>query len=250
MTATVESDGQLKITAHRDPNEEAREGMMTIAHVDDPDYTMQIRVIQDIIVRIPEFEYFVVMFTWNGSDVDIAVEFADNDGAPFDKKPVGWVLGDTKYYNGNVLLQWGGDAQRGEGETAFFNAPVLNIDDRLPRKINLDIYATWYSIGRAPDTMTFTLYAYKGGTMEHVGTNYNNVGGTLLYTEQFSVMITTTRGYNIYDTGGYTPVARMIYDRIKHTALVKVKAATTFSTPVPYRLPANVPDEPKPYIEY
>ena len=56
--------------------------------------------------------------------------------------------------------------------------------------------------------------------MEHKGTNYYNVGGTLLYTEQFTVMITTTRGYNIYDTGGYTPVARMTYDRIKHTAHV------------------------------
>lgn len=251
MTATVESDGQLKITAQREPNEEAREGMMTIAHVDDPDYTMQIKVLQDIIIRIPEFEYFVVKLTWDKDDADIAAEFANNGGVEFDKKPVGWVLGTTRYYKHYVLLQWGDDAKAGEGETVFFNAPVLNIDDQLPRKINLDIYGSWFTYGRAPAPMTFTMYAYKGGTMEHKGTNYNNVGGTLLYTEQFTVMITTTRGYNIYDTGGYTPVARMTYDRIKHTAHVVVKAATTtkFSTPVPYRLPANVPDEPKPYIE-
>ena len=116
--------------------------------------------------------------------------------------------------------------------------------------INLDIYATWFSSGRAPDTMTFTMYAYKGGTMKHVGTNFNNEGGTLLYTENFTVMITTYQGKDKYATGGYTYVARLTYDRIKHSARVNVKAATTFSTPVPDRLPANVPDEPKPYIEY
>lgn len=251
MTATVESDGRLKIVAQRDPQEEAREGMMTLAHADDPDYTMQVKVIQDVIVRIPEFDYFTLKFTWKNNDVDIAVEFADNNGAAFDKRPVGWSKSQYVDYNGQRLLQWGGDATGGQGETAFFNAPVVNADNTIPRKLNLDVYATWYTANRAPDTMGFTMYAYKGGSMIQSGTNFNNVGGQLVYSQRFQVMITTTKGNGTYATGGYTYVARLTYDKVKHSARVDLKATpSTLSAPVPYRLPARVPDEPKPFIEH
>lgn len=251
MTATVESDGRLKVVAQRDPQEEAREGMMTLAHADDPDYRVQVKVIQDVIVRIPEFDYFTLKFTWRNNDVDIAVEFADNNGAVFDKRPVGWSKSQYVDYNGQRLLQWGGDATGGQGETAFFNAPVVNADNTIPRKLNLDVYATWYTAGRAPDTMGFTMYAYKGGTMQQSGTNFNNVGGVLVYSQRFQVMITTTKGNGTYATGGYTYVARLTYDKVKHSARVDLKATpSTLSAPVPYRLPARVPDEPKPFIEH
>lgn len=251
--ATVEPDGRLKIVAQRDPQEEAREGMMTIVHLDDPDYKVQVKVIQDVIVRIPEFDYFTLKFTWKNNDVDIAVEFADNNGAAFDKKPVGWSKSTSVNYNGQLLLQWGGDATGGQGETAFFNAPVVNSDNTIPRKLNLDVYATWFSTGRAPDTMGFTMYAYKGGTMvkNPDGKNYDNVGGQLVYSQRFQVMITTTQGKDTYATGGYTYVARLTYDKVKHSARVDLKATpSTLSAPIPYRAPAAVPDEPKPAIEH
>lgn len=250
MEATVESDGRLKIVAQRDPNDEAREGMITIAHADDSCYTVQVKVIQDLIVSIPEFDYFTLKFTWSSGDVDIAAQFADNGNVDLDKKPVGWHMGVSVDYKGQELLEWGGDANQGEGETIFFNARVINTDATLPRKLNFDVYATWFSTQNAPDTMGLTLYAYKGGTMELSGTNYNNVGGTLIYVQRFTVMITTSRGDERYDTGGYTYVARVVYDRVKHSANMNLKATpSTRSVLVPYRFPASVPDEPKPYIK-
>lgn len=61
--------------------------------------------------------------------------------------------------------------------------------------------------------------------MNHVGTNFVNVGGELLYDEAHTVMITTTRGVGSYATGGYTRVATITYDRVKHSAKVQIWAA-------------------------
>mgnify|MGYP003239602981 len=132
-------------------------------------------------------------------------------------------------YRGQTLLQWGGDATGGQGETVFFNAPVLEGDVNSPRKIKLDVYATWYTSDRAPDTMTLTMYAYKGGSMQPSGTNFVHVGGETepLYDKAHIVMITTTKGASNYSatTGGYTKVATITYDRVKHSASIKVWAA-------------------------
>ena len=38
-------------------------------------------------------------------------------------------------------------------------------------------------------------------------------------------MITTTRGVGSYATGGYTRVATITYDRVKHSAKVQIWAA-------------------------
>lgn len=249
MTAVVEPDGRFKIQAQRDPDEEGRTGAMVLAHADDPDYQITVNVVQDVIVRIPEFDYFTLKFTWRNNDVDIVVELADN-GAVFDKRPVGYSKGSTITYDGYTLLQWGGDATQGQGETAFLNAPVVNSDNTLRRKLNMDIYATWFTSGRAPDTMSFAMYAYKGGTMIKDGTNFNNVGGILVYSERYTVMITTTQGSGTYATGGYTPVARLIYDRIKHSARVELKATPANEAVIPPRLPQSlVSDKPKPYMK-
>lgn len=257
---TVENDGRLKIVAQRDPQEEAREGMMTIMHLDDPDYKMQVKVIQDVIVRIPEFDYFTLKFNWRNNDVDIAVQFADN-GVPFDNKPVGWYMytingtGSSEnpiLYNGQKLLEWGGDATGGQGETAFFNAPVVNSDPTLPRRLNLDAYAAWYTSGRAPDTMGFTMYAYKGGFMQKApdGKNYINVGGVMVYSQRFTVMIDKYSGSSIAAQNfrnTYTYVARLVYDRVKHSARVDLKATpSTLAVPVPYRRPEREEQKPKP----
>ena len=208
-------------------------------------------------MTIPPFHFFVVKFTWKNNDVDIAVEFAGNhltsigaNNSTYDKIPVGYSMhnhnkgkapevigtaGGTSTgrvsfeYRGQTLLQWGGDATGGQGETVFFNAPVLEGDVNSPRKIKLDVYATWYTSDRAPDTMTLTMYAYKGGSMQPSGTNFVHVGGETepLYDKAHIVMITTTKGASNYSatTGGYTKVATITYDRVKHSASIKVWAA-------------------------
>lgn len=237
----------LTMTTDREPSDEARDGSLIFHHADCSDYQVTAKVHQDVIVTIPAFDFFVVKFTWVNNDVDIAVEFSGNDisgngdnNSSYDKRPVGWRFNSPVEYNNQTLLRWGGDATGGQGETAFFNAPVLEGDVNSPRKIKLDVYATWYTNGRAPDKMTFTMSAYKGGTMIQNGTNFDNQGGETLYQQGHTVMITTTKGQESYATGGYTKVATITYDRIKHSATVNVWASSAStrssrSVKVPFR---------------
>lgn len=237
----------LTMTTDREPSDEARDGSLIFHHADCSDYQVTAKVHQDVIVTIPAFDFFVVKFTWVNNDVDIAVEFSGNDvsgngnnNSSYDKYPVGWSFTNSVRYNNQELLRWGGDATRGQGETAFFNAPVLEGDVNSPRKIKLDVYATWFTPGRAPDKMTFTMSAYKGGTMVQNGTNFDNQGGETLYQQGHTVMITTTKGKETYATGGYTKVATITYDRIKHSATVNVWASSAStrssrSVRVPFR---------------
>lgn len=237
----------LTMTTDREPSDEARDGSLIFHHADCSDYQVTAKVHQDVIVTIPAFDFFVVKFTWVNNDVDIAVEFSGNDvsgngnnNSSYDKYPVGWSFTNSVWYNNQELLRWGGDATGGQGETAFFNAPVLEGDVNSPRKIKLDVYATWFTPGRAPDKMTFTISAYKGGTMVQNGTNFDNQGGETLYQQGHTVMITTTKGKETYATGGYTKVATITYDRIKHSATVNVWASSAStrssrSVRVPFR---------------
>lgn len=237
----------LTMTTDREPSDEARDGSLIFHHADCSDYQVTAKVHQDVIVTIPAFDFFVVKFTWVNNDVDIAVEFSGNDvsgngnnNSSYDKYPVGWSFTNSVRYNNQELLRWGGDATGGQGETAFFNAPLLEGDVNSPRKIKLDVYATWFTPGRAPDKMTFTMSAYKGGTMVQNGTNFDNQGGETLYQQGHTVMITTTKGKETYATGGYTKVATITYDRIKHSATVNVWASSAStrssrSVRVPFR---------------
>ncbi|MCA4539522.1 hypothetical protein LDZ39_18720 [Bacteroides fragilis] len=237
----------LTMTTDREPSDEARDGSLIFHHADCSDYQVTAKVHQDVIVTIPAFDFFVVKFTWVNNDVDIAVEFSGNDvsgngnnNSSYDKYPVGWSFTNSVWYNNQELLRWGGDATGGQGETAFFNAPVLEGDVNSPRKIKLDVYATWFTPDRAPDKMTFTMSAYKGGTMVQNGTNFDNQGGETLYQQGHTVMITTTKGKETYATGGYTKVATITYDRIKHSATVNVWASSAStrssrSVRVPFR---------------
>ena len=237
----------LTLTTDREPSDEARDGSLIFHHADCSDYQVTAKVHQDVIVTIPAFDFFVVKFTWVNNDVDIAVEFSGydvsgngNHNSSYDKYPVGWSFTNSVWYNNQELLRWGGDATGGQGETAFFNAPVLEGDVNSPRKIKLDVYATWFTPGRAPDKMTFTMSAYKGGTMVQNGTNFDNQGGETLYQQGHTVMITTTKGKETYATGGYTNVATITYDRIKHSATVNVWASSAStrssrSVRVPFR---------------
>lgn len=237
----------LTMTTDREPSDEARDGSLIFHHADCSDYQVTAKVHQDVIVTIPAFDFFVVKFTWVNNDVDIAVEFSGNDvsgngnnNSSYDKYPVGWSFTNSVRYNNQELLRWGGDATGGQGETAFFNAPVLEGDVNSPRKIKLDVYATWFTPGRAPDKMTFTMSAYKGGRMVQNGTNFDNQGGETLYQQGHTVMITTTKGKETYATGGYTKVATITYDRIKHSATVNVWASSAStrssrSVRVPFR---------------
>ncbi|WP_052332485.1 hypothetical protein [Bacteroides neonati] len=223
----------LTLTTDRDPNDQWRRGFLEYYHADAPDYRIRSIVYQSIFESIPEFDYLSLKFSWGGSDLNVAVEFAGNNlsglsgqnNSTYDKLPVGAGLHTSVNYNQQLLLLWAGDAKAGEGESVYFNAPVLNNDPFSLEKVKFDIYATWNTPGIAPNKMNFTMTAYKGGSMVQSGTNYNNSGGQKLYEQSYSVTITSTQGVETYATGGYTKVATVTYDRVKHTALVNLLAS-------------------------
>lgn len=254
---------KMTLTTDRDLDDEERDGTMAFAHAECPDYVVHAIVHQDIIITIPAFDFFVVKFTWATNDVDIAVEFAGNnlagDGTnhpDYDKIPVGYGMqdvnsgkgvtgtgGGSNYgrvsfaYKGGTLLEWGGDATGGQGETAFFNAPLFEGDTNSLRKIKLEIYAVWWRSGTSPD-MTFTMYAYKGGIMARgTGTtlsnnayNFYNTGGVCLYSKAHLVTVSK----NATDPTNYMTkfehVATVTYDRVKHSAAVTMHIPFTETT--------------------
>ncbi len=253
VTSALQMAGssKLSLVSTGEPDGEHRTGSMIIRHKDDPTYKVSFMVDQDFHITIPAFHYFVLKYTWDTKDIDIAVQFEDN-GATFDKKPVGWRKSSTIYHNSKILLKWGGDATAGQGETVFFNAPVIDNDNTLPRFITLRAYATWYTSYMAPRPVTQTTYAYLGGNMTQVGTNFVNTGGQELYSEAQKVMISTTKGQETHDTGGYTKVCTIVYDRIKHSARItwhasQVNSRQYLELPQP---PENTQDEYKPPMEY
>jgi hypothetical protein len=76
--ATVLSNGKLELVANQSLSGDLRTGWVDLAHADDPTYIVRFPIEQDIFSSTPPFEYFVLKFVWASSDVDIAVEFANN----------------------------------------------------------------------------------------------------------------------------------------------------------------------------
>ena len=78
----------------------------------------------------------------------------------------------TQQQFSDSLIFWGGDATAGQGETVYFNAPLITPPSRkedtsgLPRKIKMEIYTHWYGSGRN-NPVRLRLSTYEGGVMKH-----------------------------------------------------------------------------------
>lgn len=221
--ATVNPSRSITLVAPGEPTGERREANITLQHTDDPTYRVTVKVIQDFLITIPPFHYFVIKYTWIENDVDIMVQFEGN-GATFDSKPLGYSHSSSVSHTGRTLLEWGGDATGGQGETVFFNAPIIDTDNSLPRFVKLAAYASWYTASRAGSPVRTTIFAYLGGTMSKNGTNFDNVGGTMLYTN--SMQQTVRYGWKTYEK-----LVEIVYDRIKHSAQITY-TATENNTPL------------------
>ena len=79
------------------------------------------------------------------------------------------------------------------------------------------------------------------------GTNFNNHGGNSVFNSNYTVYIPTTQGVQNYANGGYTKVATLIYDRLKHSAEINIHAQqVSLGGPVVIPLKAGVvPDDSK-----
>ncbi len=243
------NSGVFTFRSIRHPTGEDQWGDIVLGHKSDPDYTVTLPIDQAILVVIPEFDYFVVKFTWGSKDVDIKCGFAGNPTSVvyrdktfntsavsnLNNKYVGWNQGNNTSFGGKTVLRWGGDATGGQGETVYFNAREINAypypgqkgvatnaTNMIPRTLDLRLAAGWYTSG-ASGNITCTIYCYLGGTMNQSGTNFNNAGGKTVFT--------ATKTYNIAagktkPKNSYLRFCTITYDRKKHSANIKWDGST------------------------
>lgn len=241
--------GVFTFRSIKHPTGDDQWGDIVLGHKSDPDYTVTLPIDQAILVVIPEFDYFVVKFTWGGADVDIKCGFKGNPTSvvyrnktfntsavsALNDKFVGWSQGNNTSFAGKTVLKWGGDATGGQGETVYFNAReinaypypgqkgvAVNAANLIPRTLDLGLAAGWYTSGGSGN-ITCTIYCYLGGTMQQAGTNFNNSGGKTVFT--------AAKTYNIRSgltkpKGSYLRFCIITYDRKKHSANIKWDGST------------------------
>ena len=241
--------GVFTFRSIRHPTGEDQWGDIVLGHKSDPDYTVKLPIDQAILVVIPEFDYFVVKFTWASADVDIKCGFAGNPTSvvyrdktfntsavsQLNNKFVGWHQSSNTSFAGKRVLTWGGDATGGQGETVYFNAREINTypypgkkgvatnaKNLIPRTLDLSLAAGWYT-GGASGNITCTIYCYLGGTMNQSGTNFNNSGGKTVFqaTKTFYIRSGLTK-----PSGSYLRFCIITYDRKKHSANIKWDGST------------------------
>ncbi len=230
--------GLFHFRSLNNPSGDDRYDTITLSHKYDPDYTVTLWLDQVIMVNTPEFDWFLVTFTWGATspDVDITVGFEniprtqDYHGQTFTMPYVDNL--NNKYcgygwnYSGTIL-QWGGDnTNAAAGESVYFNAKEVNklpypgmkrIPDNMknkmiPRVIQLNCKAGWYGSSSKSGTITCTVYFYQGGTPTWNNKVCTINGGTLVMSQQ--------KTFN-NETAGHRPgkqFARINYDRKRHTA--------------------------------
>ncbi len=189
----------------------------------------------DGVTRYPPFEHMPLGYGPLYSDVNLV-----NQPSNWSSLYVGSASGttgryvkyDSKFYGGDInLLNWGGDAVDGQGETVYFDAESFNNATDVPRYLNLGLYVTWWSHGHAeePWTVRAKLNCYKGGIMEKYATNsslaattYRNVGGTLVHSQQFFIELkhSTFTTPSLFMTN-FTYAAKIRYDRITHYGIMR-----------------------------
>jgi hypothetical protein len=263
-----ELSGKLRIKVLHNSTNADRPGTLTIHHIDDPSYQVTLPLLQNEFKYIPEFKFFVMDIQWckrASLDVDIAFLFEDNNPiTPLEDLPVGWgnlysdpaltnkpanasqIIGSTssnsyvKYYSSFLdstvyLLNWGGDATQGQGETVYFDAEAFHNATDVPRYLNLGLYLIWYNHGVSGElwSVRVTLSCYKGGTMVKYAsisgqtpTNYRNVGGELVHSQSFHMTVDKNAGRTNQTTqfksgSKYSYAAAITYDRITHYGIMR-----------------------------
>lgn len=264
ITSASNIGGELHFTAGAEPNELDRTGSIIIAHVNDLNYTKEIKINQSAkYVRFPEFDYLVIRYLWgakpsgvSGWDVDTATELTSTSVTGLDQKPVGWsMLGSNQAgvpvkYQGYDILEWGGDNTSSGYECAFVNMYNLCntiIYNELPRYFNVDLYSTWFTSGIKPRAINVEITLYKGGTMSRVNTyDYANSGGVQVYQETIeNVNIITEKGAGTFRTL-YTKIGTVRYDKMKNNATFTLNTNNlrSFTNQIVY--PAGVSLDPLP----
>lgn len=150
-------------------------------------------VTNDIVMN--EFDFLVARFLWDypsdGRDLDIQVQYEDNDTPSVDGLYVGYggQPGGTVPANMNPpengYLWWGLDDTNSSGDPVGIEGVLVNVKQFMAdfpsssNVVDVGIYCVWYNTVGNGD-FTFEVKTYKGGTMSKVGTDIVNTGGVLV----------------------------------------------------------------------
>ena len=243
ITSASNIGGELHFTAAAEPNELDRTGFITIAHVNDSNYTKTIKINQSAkFVKFPEFDFLVVRYrvgdnqTGGSWDMDSGTFFKETGISDLDDKGVGY----GAYAGGGVasivyknltLMTFGGDNANSGYETAFVNFLNLRnaaIYDALPRYFNINLYARWFS-GIKGYPIYIDIILYKGGTMSSVNTyDFKNEGGIIQLQETYSVPLNVMSTKTPIAPNNYNSsqsIGTIRYDKMKNTATFTLNPA-------------------------
>ena len=129
-----------------------------------------------------DFDYAVLRMSWtgnNGTDADMRVAIVSPDR----EIDVGWRRNTTD----SPYLSWGGDNITPIGtEAVLINFAQLKNDYPGVNPLIIRIRNLWYT-SLLDGNLQWTFQTYVGGTMQQVGTDFINVGGTLTQTKSVFV---------------------------------------------------------------
>lgn len=127
------------------------------------------------------FDFAVIRYIWNGEggkDLDTRTAFI-NTSPVINNQDLGWSRGATLGTGptGNYYMEFGGDFTGDTGEEAILiNFDSVKRDFPSLEKAYIRLRANWYQT-RFGGNIILQFCAYKGGSMQKVGTNFINVGG-------------------------------------------------------------------------
>jgi hypothetical protein len=116
---------------------------------------------------------------------------------PIDGSDVGWARGTMiSSSSGATYLNWGGDNTTSlGGESILVDFKQIGTDLSYLENIQVRLRAFFYAV-KASGKIELELATYKGGTMVHVGTDFQNVGGISVQSIKTDRTITTQTSSN------------------------------------------------------
>lgn len=133
-------------------------------------------------VAFQPFDFAVIRYAWldvDGRDLDTRTALLEVD-ASVNGQDVGWARGGAISGTSGVYLQWGGDNTTSSGaEAVLVDFPKIALDFPSLIDIRVRMRANWYG-ERFTGAFTLQFATYLGGVMSQVGTDFENVGGTLV----------------------------------------------------------------------
>lgn len=177
------------------------------------------------IVSIADSDFLVFRYIWDssaGTDLDSATEVVNSNIPNVDNKAVGYGCPGNAVPAVTNILKWAGDNTSSGEECVYISIKDLreNHLDVLPEVTKFMAYATWFG-SKGTGNASFSLIAYKGGTMSQDGYNFVNTGGQVIYSKIHTFEVNTTKGIPDYKDN-YTKVTDISYNKITNTVSMAV----------------------------